>query len=134
MKKIKIFFQFKMIELNSIPKWLHKTERFLNYEKNSEDDDTIIIVPTNCLRTTNKNIEDFEDFINLYETVKYWDSEIPNSFEIFYLESDYKNKILGFLYYRKDNDYLANFLLENLNGYKIEGSIIDDFLDLNSVV
>ena len=86
MKKIKIFFQFKMIELNSIPKWLHKTERFLTYEKNSEDDDTIIIVPTNCLRTTNKNIEDFEDFINLYETVKYWDSEIPNSFEIFYLE------------------------------------------------
>ena len=89
------------INILNVPEWLKITDIFLTYIKNNNSFDNIVI-PKNCLRQTNTDIIDLEDFINLYETAKYWNSEIPISFEEFCLKSENnKNNVLGFLYSKK---------------------------------
>lgn len=119
----------------NIPKWLKKGENYELLFGINEDDEYVkyIEIPKNNFRKTNKIPKKFSDFINLYNTVNFWATEIPESLYNYYKKQDNngnflnKNKILRYLYSFGEEDSFSNIMIEYLTGYKFKiSSKIED--------
>lgn len=121
---------------NKVPQWLKKGDNFENLF--SDDSDDFIKIPKINFRKTNKNITNFSDFVNLYNTVNYWGTEIPESLYNYYKKVDKngnlinKNNILRYLYSFGEKDAFSNIVIEYLTGYKM--GVVDKYDGINFFV
>ena len=109
------------IFVKNIPKWLHESDFFKTLTTENEENEEIDI-PNSCMKLNDK-IEDINDFIELYNTCKFWINDYPQSFYTWAIHN--KFKALNFFYSISEEQPEIKSLLKELTiSEKIEYKII----------
>lgn len=96
----------EQVNINNIPQWLHNSDLY----KNITDDEDFLI-PKNNFKKTHE-INNLEDFILYYNTIKFWGMDYSQDFYDYCLNN--KQEVLNYLknYNCKYNLELNEFILE----------------------
>uniref|UniRef100_A0A6C0ADL9 Uncharacterized protein n=1 Tax=viral metagenome TaxID=1070528 RepID=A0A6C0ADL9_9ZZZZ len=122
--------KMEQVNIKNIPDWLHNSDLYKNIT-----DDEDFLVPKNNFKTT-KEINNLEDFILYYNTIKFWGMDYSQDFYDYCLNN--KQEVLNYLknYNCKDNLELKEFIseLERSSNIRIKYSIdINTYLKSNNI-